>query len=120
MLNIRLSTSKMSCCLLVLTLLILNTNKCVSIEVSHLKASAEKSSLLLASRTDRFVAYQAWKEEEIKSLKAQAEKKIALLEKQHKFVLVREKAEWYWMGRSHMKEVVSCTREIGSIQKAKE
>ncbi len=65
-------------------------NKCVSIEVSHLKASAEKSSLLLASRTDRFVAYQARKEEEIKSLKAQAEKKIAALEKQHKFVLVRE------------------------------
>ncbi len=95
-------------------------NKCVSIEVSHLKASAEKSSLLLASRTDRFVAYRAWKEEEIKSFKAQAEKKIATLEKQHKFVLVREQAERYRMEWFHTREVVSYTREIGSIQKAKE
>jgi len=37
-------------------------NKCVSIEVSHPKASAEKSSLPLASRTDRFVAYRAQEE----------------------------------------------------------
>ena len=89
--NKRLSTSKISCCLLVLTLLILNIlTNVLCIEVSHLKASAEKSALLLASRTDRFVAYQAWKEEEFKSLKAQAEKKIAALEKQHKFVLVRK------------------------------
>ena len=95
-------------------------NKCISLEVSHLKASSEKSSLLLASRTDRFVAYQARKEEEIKTLKVRAEKKIAALEKQHKFVLVREKAERYRMERSHMKEVVSYTREIDSIQKAKE
>ena len=76
--------------------------------------------MLLASRTDRFVAYQAQKREEIKSLKAQAEKKIASLEKQHKFVLVREQAERYRMEWSHMKEVVSYTKEIGSIQKAKE
>jgi predicted PolB exonuclease-like 3'-5' exonuclease len=90
------------------------------IEVSHLKASAEKSALLLASRTDRFVAYQAWKEKEIKSLKAQAEKKVAALEKQHKFVLVREQAERYRMERSHMKEVISYARAIGSIHKTKE
>jgi hypothetical protein len=64
------------------------TNKRCSLEVSDLKATAEKSALLLARRTDKFVAYRAWKEEETKSLKAQAEKKIAALAKHHKFVLV--------------------------------
>ena len=93
---------------------------CYSLEVAQLKASSEKSSLLLATRTDRFVAYRARKEEEIKTLKARAERKIAALEKQHKFVLVRAEAERYRMERSHMKEVVSYKREIDSIQKAKE
>ena len=58
------------------------TNKHDSLEVSCLKDSAEKSVLLLARRTDRFVAYRARKEEEIRKLKATAEKKIAALEKQ--------------------------------------
>jgi hypothetical protein len=89
-----------------------HANKCVSLEVAQLKASSEKSSLLLATRTDRFVAYRAWKEEEIKTLMAPR--------KQHKFVLVRAEAERYRMERSHMKEVVSYKREIDSIQKAKE
>ena len=96
------------------------SNKCDNTEVSHLKASAEKSALTLAKRTERFVAYRTRKEEEIKSLKAQAEKKIAALEKHHKFVLARERAERYRMERAHTKEIASKTMEICSVQRAKE
>jgi len=96
------------------------TNKHESLQVSQLKDSAEKSALLLARRTDRFVAYRARKEEEIKSLKAQAEKKIAALAKQHKFGLVREQAQRYRMERAHLKEMVSKTMEISGVQRAKE
>ncbi len=54
------------------------------------------------------------------SIKAQAEKKIAALEKHHKCVLVRELAESYTMEWSHIKEVVLYTRAMATIQKAKE
>jgi hypothetical protein len=47
------------------------TNKHESLQVSQLKDSAEKSALLLARHTDRFVAYRARKEEEIRNIKAQ-------------------------------------------------
>jgi hypothetical protein len=96
------------------------SNKRDSIEVSHLKASAEKSALTLAKRTERFVAYRTRKEDEIKSLKAQAEKRIAALEKNHKFVLAREKVERYRMERAHTKEIASKNKEISSVQRAKE
>ena len=76
--------------------------------------------LLLVSQTDRFVAYCARKEEEIKKVKAQAAKRIATLEKQHKFVFDREKVERYQMEWSHIKEVVSCMSAMAYIQKAKE
>ena len=66
------------------------------------------------------MAYRARKEEEIKSLKAQAEKKIAALAKHHKFVLVQEQVERYRMERAHLKEIVSKTVEISSVQRAKE
>ena len=96
------------------------TNKHDSLQLSQLKDSAEKSALLLARRTDRFVAYRARKEEEIRNLKATAEKKIAALEKQHKFVLVQEKAERYKMERAHSKAIVTKTMEISGAQRAKE
>ena len=66
------------------------------------------------------MAYRTWKEEEIKSLKAQAEKKIATLEKHYKFVLVREQAERYRMERAHTKGIASKTMGISSVQRAKE
>jgi hypothetical protein len=96
------------------------TNKHDSFQISQLKDSADKSALLLATRTDRFVAYRARKEEEIRKLKATAEKKIAALEKQYKFVLVREKAERYKMERAHSKALVTKTMEISGAQRAKE
>jgi hypothetical protein len=96
------------------------TNKHDSLQISQLKDSADKSALLLARRTDRFVAYRARKEEEIRKLKATAEKKIAALEKQHKFVLVREKAERYKIERAHSKAIVAKTMEISGAQRAKE
>jgi hypothetical protein len=96
------------------------TNKHDSFQISQLKDSADKSALLLATRTDRFVAYRARKEEEIRKLKATAEKKIAALEKQYNFVLVREKAERYKMERDHSKALVKQTMQISVAQKAKE
>ncbi len=96
------------------------TNKHSSLQILRLKDSADKSALLLGRRTDRFVAYRARKEEEIRKLKATAEKKIAALEKQHKFVLVREKAERYKIERAHSKAIVAKTMEISGAQRSKE
>ena len=96
------------------------TNKHSSLQISRLKDSADKSALLLGRRTDRFVAYRARKEEEIRKLKATAEKKIAALEKQHKFVLVQEKAERYKIERAHSKAIVAKTMEISGAQRSKE
>jgi hypothetical protein len=60
-----------------------HANKSLSNETAALKDAAEKSANLLAVRSDRFVEFRVRKEDEVKRVKARAESRILLLEKQH-------------------------------------
>ena len=75
------------------------------------KQQLKKSANLLAVRTERFVEFRVWKEDEVKQVKARAGSRILLLEKQH---------EKYRLERDHMKETVKFQNAIDSLGKGKE
>jgi hypothetical protein len=57
-------------------------------------------------RTERFVEFCVWEEDEVKRVKARAESRILLLEKQHGIAISKINAEKYRLERDHMKETV--------------
>jgi hypothetical protein len=62
-------------------------------KTAALKDAAEKSANLLAVRTERFVEFRVWKEDKVKRVKARAESRMLLLEKQHGIVNSKINAE---------------------------
>lgn len=53
-----------------------HANKSLSNETAALKKETDKSASLLSSRTERFVEFRVRKEDELKRVKARAEKKV--------------------------------------------
>jgi myosin heavy subunit len=70
-------------------------NKSLSNKTAALKNDADKSASLLSSRTERFVEFHQRKEEEIKRVKARAEKKVLWLEKQHGLAISKIESKMY-------------------------
>jgi hypothetical protein len=81
---------------------------------------AQKSELLLKSRTERFVAFCERKEEEIQRIKSRATAKIMSLEKQHGVDLSQMEAELYRKDWTHTKEVVKYKTTIEHLNKSHE
>ena len=90
-------------------------NKSLSNESAALKNYADKSASLLSSRTKRFVEFRQRKEDEIKRVKARAEKKVLWLEKQHGLAISKIESKMYRLERSHTKEVVCYENTIESL-----
>ena len=82
------------------------------------QAEAEKSSNLLATRTDRFIVFRAKTEEEIKCVKAVAARRVAVLEKNHQMELLRAEARMYRLHRENVKQSVMYESKMESLQKA--
>lgn len=82
------------------------------------QAAAEKSSNLLATRTDRFIVFRAKTEEEIKRVKAVAARRVAVLEKNHQMELLRAEARMYRLHRENVKQSVMYESKLVSLQKA--
>jgi hypothetical protein len=97
-----------------------HANKSLSNESAALKDAAEKSANLLAVRTKRFVEFRVRKEDVVKRVKARAESRILLLEKQHVIAISKINAEKYRLERDHMKETVRFSNAIDSLRKEKE
>jgi hypothetical protein len=89
-------------------------NKSLSNKSAALKNDADKSASLLSSRTKRFVEFR---QDEIKRVKARAEKKVLWLEKQHGLAISKIESEMYQLERSHIKEVVRYEKTIESLMK---
>jgi hypothetical protein len=92
-----------------------HANKSLSNETAALKDAAEKSANLLAVRTERFVEFRVRKEDEVKRVKARAESRILLLEKQPEIAISKVNAEKYRLERDHMKETVRFQNNIDSL-----
>jgi hypothetical protein len=93
------------------------SNKSLSNKTAALKNDADKSASLLSSRTERFVEFCQRKEDEIKRVKARAEKKVLWLEKQHGLAISKIESKMYRLERSHTKEVVPYENTIESLMK---
>lgn len=72
-----------------------HANKSHLAETVSLKDAADKSASLLTARPERFVEFRVRKDDEMKRVKARAEKKILLLEKQHGIAISKLNAEMY-------------------------
>jgi hypothetical protein len=83
-----------------------HANKSLCNKTAVFKDAVDKSANLLAVRTERFVEFRIWKEDEVKRVKARAESRILLLEKQHGIAISKINAEKYRLERDHMKETV--------------
>jgi hypothetical protein len=70
-----------------------HANKSLSNKTAAFKDAADKSANLLAVRTERFVEFCVWKEDEVKRVKATAESRILLLVKQHGIAISNINAE---------------------------
>jgi hypothetical protein len=70
-----------------------------------------------SSRTERFVEFRQRKEDEMKCVKARAEKKVLWLEKQHGLAISKIESKMYRLERSHTKEVVCYENTIESLMK---
>jgi chromosome segregation ATPase len=92
-------------------------NKSLSNKTAVLKNDANKSASLLSSRTERFVEFYQPKEDEIKRVKARAEKKVLWLEKQHGLAISKIESEMYRLERSLTKEVVRYESTIEWLMK---
>jgi hypothetical protein len=97
-----------------------HSNTQANIVADKLRKEAERSALLLAVRTERFVVFRDGKEAELKRAKAAAKRKIEALEKQHELELHREEAKRYWLERSHVKDKVACESKLVSLQQSYE
>lgn len=97
-----------------------HANKSLSNETAALKKELHKSASLLSSRTERFVEFRVRKEDELKRVKARAESRILLLEKQHGIAIAKMNAEKYRLERDHTKQIVRFQGTIDSLAKEKE
>ncbi len=97
-----------------------HANKSLSNETAALKKETDKSASLLSSRTERFVEFRVRKEDELKRVKARAEKKVQWLEKQHGLAISKIQAEMYRRDRHHTKEVIRYQNTIESLVRENE
>lgn len=84
------------------------------------KEDANKSSELLAKRTQRFLVFRARQEDDLKRVRAAAARRIDCLRRQHQLELNREEACRYRMERAHVKEIVVLESKLASVQKSAE
>lgn len=95
-----------------------HTNSLSIRKADRLKAEAEKSSNLLATRTERFVEFRQRQDSELKRIKAAAMQKIKVLEQQHKIKIRRVEAQLFKTCRSHSKSVALYETQFSNLKKS--